>query len=85
MNLGANLLPIFSPLESKNPPGVKIAPAASLTPAVRWIRGSSEALIVGTSPFCCSTGFWALTTTLVPLSDSEKISSKAAKIVSVRM
>ncbi len=84
MNLGANLLPIFSPLESKKPPGVKIAPAASFTPAVFCTRGSSEALIVGTSPFSCSTGFSAVTTTLVPLSDSLKISSKAAKIVSVR-
>ena len=32
MNLGANLLPIFSPSASKKPPGVKIAPAASFTP-----------------------------------------------------
>ena len=85
MNLGANLLPIFSPFELKKPPGVKIAPEASFTPAVRWIRGSSAAGIVGTSPLSCSTGFWAVTTTLVPLSDSLKISSKAAKIVSVRM
>ena len=85
MNLGANLLPILSPLASKKPPGVKIAPAASFTPGVPWTRGSSEAGIVGTSPFSCSTGFSAVTTTLVPLSDSLKISSKAAKIVSVRM
>ena len=85
MNLGANLLPIFSPLELKKPPGVKIAPAASFTPGVRCTRGSSEAAIVGTSPLSCLTGFWAVMTTLVPLSDSLKISSKAAKIVSVRM
>jgi hypothetical protein len=84
MNLGENLLPIFSPSASKNAPGVKIAPAASSTPFVCLIRGSSEAGIVGTSPFSCSTGFFALTTTLVPLSDSSKISSKAARIVSVR-
>ncbi len=84
MNFGANLLPIFSPSESKKPPGVKIAPAASLTPGVFCTRGSSEALIVGTSPFSCSTGFSAVMTTLVPFSDSLKISSKAAKIVSVR-
>ena len=63
---------------------MKIAPAASLTPGVCCTRGSSEALIVGTSPFSCSTGFLAVTTTLVPFSDSLKISSKAAKIVSVR-
>ena len=63
---------------------MKIAPAASFTPGVCWTRGSSEALIVGTSPFSCSTGFSAVTTTLVPFSDSLKISSKAAKIVSVR-
>ncbi len=50
MNLGANLLPIFSPSESKKPPGVKIAPAACFTPGVRCICGSSEALTVGTSP-----------------------------------
>ena len=63
---------------------MKIAPAASLTPAVLCTRGSSEALIVGISPFSCLTGFSALMTTLVPFSDSPKISSKAAKIVSVR-
>src|SRR3954452_13515482 len=85
MNFGANLLPILSPSASKKPPGVKIAPAASFTPGVLSIRGSSLALIVGTSPLTCSTGFSAVTTTLVPLSDSLKISSKAAKIVSVRM
>jgi hypothetical protein len=84
MNFGANLAPILLPSESKKAPGVKIAPAASFTPGVRWIRGSSLAPIVGTSPFSCSTGFLALTTTLVPLSDSSKISSKAARIVSVR-
>ena len=82
--MGANLLPIFSPSESKKPPGVKIAPAASRTPATRFTFGSSEAETVGTSPFSCSTGFSALTTTLVPFSESLKISSKAAKIVSVR-
>ena len=64
---------------------MKIAPAASFTPAVRFTFGSSEAAIVGTSPLSCSTGFLAVTTTLVPFSDSLKISSKAAKIVSVRM
>ena len=64
---------------------MKIAPAASFTPGVFWTRGSSEAPIVGTSPLSCSTGFLALMTTLVPFSDSLKISSKAAKIVSVRM
>ena len=85
MNFGANLLPILSPFESKKPPGVKIAPAASFTPGVLCTRGSSEAGIVGTSPLSCLTGFLAVTTTLVPLSDSVKISSKAAKIVSVRM
>ena len=84
MNLGANFVPIASPFASKKPPGVKIAPAASLTPAVFFTRGSSEAPIVGISPLCCSTGFLAVTTTLVPFSDSLKISSKAAKIVSVR-
>src|SRR6478736_3336840 len=84
MNFGANLLPIFSFSESKKAPGVKIAPAASRTPGVFCTRGSSEALIVGISPLSCLTGFSALTTTLVPFSDSSKISSKAAKIVSVR-
>src|SRR5215207_4708033 len=85
MNLGANFEPIASPvLASKRPPGVKSAPAARRTPGVLWILGSSEALIVGTSPLSCSTGFSAVMTTLVPLSDSLKISSKAAKIVSVR-
>ncbi len=84
MNLGANLLPIFYPSESKKPPGVKIAPAANLTPATRCTFGSSEALTVGISPFSCSTGFFAVITTLVPFSESLKISSKAAKIVSVR-
>src|SRR5215203_1524512 len=84
MNFGANLLPIFSFSASKKAPGVKIAPAASRTPGVRTTRGSSEALIVGISPLSCSTGFSAVTTTLVPFSDSLKISSKAAKIVSVR-
>jgi hypothetical protein len=84
MNFGANLLPIFSPPESKKPPGVKIAPAARRTPAVLFTFGSREAEIVGTSPFSCSTGFLAVTTTLVPFSESLKISSKAAKIVSVR-
>ncbi|MGN6587603.1 MAG: hypothetical protein ACTHKT_09060 [Solirubrobacterales bacterium] len=63
---------------------MKIAPAASRTPLVFCTVGSSEALIVGVSPFSCLTGFSAVTTTLVPLSDSLKISSKAAKIVSVR-
>ena len=85
MNFGANFWPILSPSASKKAPGVKIAPAACLTPRVRWIRGSSEALTVGTSPLCCSTGFSAVTTTLVPRSDSLKISSKAARIVSLRM
>src|SRR4051794_24088326 len=84
MNFGANLLPILLPSESKNPPGVKIAPAASLTPSVFCTRGRREAPIVGISPFSCLTGFSALITTLVPFSDSPKISSKAAKIVSVR-
>ena len=85
MNLGANLEPIASPVRaSKKPPGVKIAPAARRTPGVLSTFGSSEALIVGTSPFSCSTGFLAVTTTLVPFSDSLKMSSKAAKIVSVR-
>src|SRR5215213_6115634 len=84
MNFGANLLPIFSFFALKKAPGVKIAPAASRTPGVRTTLGSSEALIVGISPLSCSTGFSALTTTLVPFSDSLKISSKAAKIVSVR-
>src|SRR5215203_1151383 len=84
MNFGANLLPIFSFSESKNAPGVKIAPAARRTPGVFFTVGSSEALIVGISPFSCSTGFSAVTTTLVPFSDSLKISSKAARIVSVR-
>ncbi len=84
MNFGANLLPILLPSESKKPPGVKIAPAASRTPGVFCTRGSSEALTVGISPFSCLTGFSALITTLVPFSDSPKISSKAAKIVSVR-
>ena len=85
MNLGANLVPIALPFESKKPPGVKIAPAASLTPGVLCTRGSSDAGIAGTSPLRCSTGFLAVITTLVPFSDSLKISSKAAKIVSVRM
>src|SRR5690348_12773423 len=84
MNLGANLLPIFSFSASKKAPGVKIAPAASRTPGVRTTLGSSEALIVGISLLSCSTGFSAVITTLVPFSDSLKISSKAAKIVSVR-
>ena len=84
MNFGANLLPIFSPSESKKPPGVKIAPAASFTPATFCTFGNSEAGIVGISPFSCSTGFLAVTTTLVPFNESLKISSKAAKIVSVR-
>src|SRR5918993_1164155 len=84
MNLGANLLPIFSLSESKKAPGVKIAPAARRTPGVFFTVGNSEALIVGISPFSCSTGLSAVTTTLVPFSDSLKISSKAAKIVSVR-
>jgi hypothetical protein len=85
MNLGANLEPISSPLESKKAPWVKIAPAACLTPGVLSTRGSAEALNDGVSPLSCSTGFLAVTTTLVPFSDSLKISSKAAKIVSVRM
>lgn len=84
MNFGANLLPIFSFLASKKAPRLKIAPAASRTPGVASTFGSSEALIVGVSPLSCSTGFSAVTTTLVPFSDSLKISSKAAKIVSVR-
>src|SRR6187200_785505 len=84
MNFGANLLPIFSFSALKKAPGVKIAPAASRTPSVRTTRGSSEALIVGISPLSCSTGFSAVTTTLVSFSYSLKISSKAAKIVSVR-
>ena len=83
MNLGANLVPILSPSASKKPPGVKIAPAASLHPAPLHL-GRSEAQNVGTSPLSCSTGFWAVITTPVPFSDSLKISSKAAKIVSVR-
>jgi hypothetical protein len=85
MNLMFSLPPISSPLESKKAPWVKIAPAACLTPGVRSIGASSEALIVGISPLSCSTGSWAVTTTLVPFSDSVKSSSKAAKIVSVRI
>ncbi len=84
MNLGLSLAPTASPSESKKPPGVKIAPAARRTPGVFFTVGSSAALNVGTSPFSCSTGFSAVTTTLVPFSDSVKMSSKAAKIVSVR-
>jgi len=84
MNLGANLVPITSPSESKKPPGVKIAPAARRTPGVPRTLASSAAGTVGTSPLSCSTGFLAVITTLVPFSDSLKISSKAAKIVSVR-
>src|SRR5690242_4483874 len=84
MNFGANLLPIFSFSALKKAPGVKIAPAACFTPGVRTTFGRSEALTVGISPLSCSTGFSAVTTTLVPFSDSLKISSKAAKIVSVR-
>ena len=83
--MGANLEPIFSPAVVKKPPGVKIAPAASLTPGVFAIGASSEAGIGCTSLSSWSTRFLAVTTTLVPLSDSLKISSKAAKIVSVRM
>ena len=85
MNLGANLAPIASPVSaSKKPPGVKIAPEAVLTPGVFWIRGRTASLKLGISPFSCSTGFLAVTTTLVPFSESLKMSSKAAKIVSVR-
>ena len=84
MNLGANFVPIASPCESKKPPGVKMAPEARPTPGAPFTLGSSEAGIVGTSPLSCLTGFSAVMTTLVPFSDSLKISSKAAKIVSVR-
>ncbi len=80
-----SLPPISSPSASKKAPWVKIAPAARFTPGAPSTFGSSEALIVGISPPSCSTGFLAVTTTLVPFSDSLKISSKAAKIVSVRM
>ena len=80
-----SLSPISPPSESKKAPWVKIAPAACFTPGVLSIRGNNEALIDGVSPLSCSTGFLAVTTTLVPFSDSLKISSKAAKIVSVRM
>src|SRR6476469_1131712 len=84
MNFGANLLPILWLSSVKKAPRLKIAPAASRTPGVESTFGSNEALIVGVSPLSCLTGFSALTTTLVPFSDSLKISSKAAKIVSVR-
>ncbi len=84
MNCGANLAPTASPSESKNPPGVKIAPEARRTPLVRLTFGRTEELNVGVSSLSCLTGFLAVTTTLVPFSDSLKISSKAAKIVSVR-
>ena len=43
-----------------------------------------QVLKLGISSFSCSTGFLAVTTTLVPFSESLKMSSKAAKIVSVR-
>ena len=82
--MGLNFDPIASPSESKKPPRVKIAPEATRTPGVRCTRGSSEAEIVGVSPLSCLTRFLELTTTATPLFDSLKISSKAARIVSVR-
>src|SRR3954454_9936226 len=85
MNLGANLEPIALPWASKKPPGVKIAPAAMRTPVTFFTFGSRAAPTVGVSPLSCSTTSFALTTTLVPFSESLKISSKAAKVVSVRM
>ena len=85
MNLGANLEPILSPWASKKPPGVKIAPEASLTPGTFFTGARTEALKLGCSFDSCVTSLWAVITTSVPFSESEKISSKAAKVVSVRM
>ena len=85
MNLGANSLPICSLRESKKPPGVKIWPAATLTPCTRSTLGSRAALKLGTSPDSWRTSSLAEMTTSVFASESSKISSKAAKVVSVRM
>ena len=61
---------------------VRVRPLAS---TARPESGSSAAPIVGVSPDSCWTASSAVTTTLVPASPSSKISSKAAKVVSVRM
>ena len=85
MNLGANLAPIVSPFGVEE--AARGEDRAGREPHARapcCTLGSSEAESVGTSPLSWRTGFLALTTTLVPFSDSWKISSKAAKIVSVR-
>ncbi len=85
MNLGANLEPICSFSASKKPPGVKIWPAATSTPRTRSTLGSRPALKLGTSPDSWRTSSLAEITTSVLASESSKISSKAAKVVSVRM
>ena len=84
MNLGANWAPIASFSASKKAPGVKIPPAASRTPGTCSTSGSRPAPKLGTSPVSCRTSSSAVITTLVPSSESLKISSKAAKVVSVR-
>ena len=85
MNLGANWLPICSFFASKKAPGVKICPLASPTPSTALTFGSTAALKLGTSPVSWRTSSRAVITTLVFASESSKISSKAAKVVSVRM
>ena len=82
--MGENWAPIVSPFSLKSPPGVKIAPAASLTPGTLRTFGSIRAEKALTSPLSWRTGCLAVITTDVPFSDSWKISSKAALIVSVR-
>ncbi len=73
MNFGENCEPIREPSCLKNPPGVKIAPAASETPRTFLTSGSSFAGIVGVTPLSCLTGSRAVITTSVPFSDSLKI------------
>ncbi len=85
MNVGANLEPTRSPSESNMSPAVLISPAATRTPRTARTRGRVAALKLGVSPLSCSTTSRALITTSVLRSESSKISSKAAKVVSVRM
>src|ERR1044072_4837793 len=85
MNLGANLEPIDSLSASKKAPGVPIAPAATRTPSTRFTFGSTAALKLGTSPVSWRTSSLAVITTSVFASESSKISSKAANVVSVGM
>src|SRR3954468_7824055 len=86
MKFGANWLPTASPLALTKRPCEKIAPSAASTPGTARVFGSSLAEKAGGGPFSLLLLFVSrgVIVTSVPFSDSLKMSSNDALIVSVR-